>query len=57
MRPPILKWLGGKREHLPYLGRVFEGSRKVLVEPFVGSAVVFLNTNFDEYILATPTVT
>ena len=51
MRPPILKWLGGKREHLPYLGRVFEGSRKVLVEPFVGSAVVFLNTNFDEYIL------
>lgn len=51
MRPPILKWLGGKREHLPYLGQVFEGSRKVLVEPFVGSAVVFLNTNFDEYIL------
>lgn len=51
MRPPILKWLGGKREHLPYLGKVFEGSRKVLVEPFVGSAVVFLNTNFDEYIL------
>lgn len=51
MRPPILKWLGGKREHLPYLGRVFEGSRKVLVEPFVGSAVLFLNTDFDEYIL------
>lgn len=46
-RPP-LKWAGGKyrildriRRHLP------RGSR--LVEPFVGSAVVALNTEYDSY--------
>jgi DNA adenine methylase len=49
VRPP-LKWAGSKfkilddiRRHLP------PGNR--LIEPFVGSAVVFLNTNYPEYIL------
>ncbi|WP_083521005.1 Dam family site-specific DNA-(adenine-N6)-methyltransferase [Alicyclobacillus kakegawensis] len=48
---PFLKWAGGKyrivqriREHLP------DGKR--LIEPFVGSGAVFLNTDFDEYILS-----
>ncbi len=47
----FLKWAGGKypvideiRRHLP------EGKR--LIEPFVGAGSVFLNTDFDEYILA-----
>lgn len=47
----FLKWAGGKyplvgeiRRHLP------EGER--LIEPFVGAGSVFLNTYYDEYILA-----
>ena len=53
LRParPFLKWAGGKlriveriRETLP------AGAR--LVEPFVGSGAVFLNTDYPEYILA-----
>lgn len=47
----FLKWAGGKyplvneiREHLP------KGER--LIEPFVGAGSVFLNTDYDEYILA-----
>ncbi|MGA7587040.1 MAG: Dam family site-specific DNA-(adenine-N6)-methyltransferase [Rouxiella badensis] len=46
-----LKWVGGKaniiaelRRHLP------EGKR--LVEPFTGSATVFLNTDYDTYLLS-----
>lgn len=52
MKPAILKWLGGKRNHLPYLQQLFrKADREVLVEPFVGSAVVFMNTEFKEYVL------
>ncbi len=47
---PFLKWAGGKYEitekikkHLP------EG--KMLIEPFVGAGSIFLNTNYDKYIL------
>ncbi|MGL4957570.1 MAG: DNA adenine methylase, partial [Plesiomonas sp.] len=47
----FLKWAGGKyslvdeiRRHLP------SGQR--LIEPFVGAGSVFLNTDFDEYLLA-----
>ncbi|MGL5008204.1 MAG: adenine-specific DNA-methyltransferase [Plesiomonas sp.] len=47
----FLKWAGGKyslvdeiRRHLP--------SGKRLIEPFVGAGSVFLNTDFDEYLLA-----
>ncbi|MFP7610175.1 Dam family site-specific DNA-(adenine-N6)-methyltransferase [Serratia quinivorans] len=50
MNRPALKWLGSKagiidtlRQHLP------EGRR--LVEPFVGSGAVFLNTDYDSYLL------
>lgn len=50
MNKPALKWLGSKariidtlRQHLP------EGKR--LVEPFVGSGAVFLNTDYDSYLL------
>ena len=48
---PFLKWAGGKTllvdKITHHLG---EGSR--LIEPFVGSGAVFLNTDFDRYLLA-----
>jgi len=47
---PFLKWAGGKysivdkiKKHLP------EG--KTLIEPFVGAGAVFLNTDYEKYIL------
>lgn len=47
----FLKWAGGKypliediRQHLP--------AGKRLIEPFVGAGSVFLNTDYDEYLLA-----
>lgn len=47
----FLKWAGGKyslvdeiRRHLP--------SGQCLIEPFVGAGSVFLNTDFEEYVLA-----
>lgn len=50
MSRPALKWLGSKasiidtlRQHLP--------AGKRLVEPFVGSGAVFLNTDYDSYLL------
>ena len=48
---PFLKWAGGKYRILPKIHqRLPKGKR--LVEPFVGSGVVFLNTHFDAYLLA-----
>ncbi|MGP1014289.1 Dam family site-specific DNA-(adenine-N6)-methyltransferase [Serratia sp. CY66712] len=50
MNRPALKWLGSKasiidtlRQHLP--------AGKRLVEPFVGSGAVFLNTDYESYLL------
>ena len=48
-RPP-LRWAGGKFTLLPEITKLLpEGKR--LVEPFVGSGVVFLNTNYKKYFL------
>lgn len=47
---PFLKWPGGKYRVLKYILPHFPG-HKLLIEPFVGSGAVFLNTNFDKYIL------
>ena len=47
----FLKWAGGKYSLIDPIQQVLpEG--KVLVEPFVGAGSVFLNTNYDEYVLA-----
>lgn len=46
----FLKWAGGKyaiREHI--LAALPEGKR--LIEPFVGSGVIFLNTHYSHYLL------
>lgn len=48
---PFLKWPGGKYRQVERICiQLGEGRR--LVEPFVGSAAVFLNTNFERYLLA-----
>jgi DNA adenine methylase len=40
---PILKWAGGKRQLLPELRRYYPRRFERYVEPFVGSAAVFLD--------------
>lgn len=45
-----LKWAGGKYSVLPKLLAAFPDAPR-LIEPFLGSAVVCLNTNYPEYIL------
>jgi len=48
---PFLKWAGGKRRVLDRIKTVLpEGKR--LIEPFCGSATVFLNTEYEENIVA-----
>ncbi|EBV8434122.1 Dam family site-specific DNA-(adenine-N6)-methyltransferase [Salmonella enterica subsp. enterica serovar Minnesota] len=50
MLKPYLKWVGGKARLLDQLlPHIPSGGR--LIEPFVGSGSVFLNTQFDEYLL------
>lgn len=47
-RRSFLKWAGGKFTVLPKILEALPPGKR-LVEPFVGSGVVFLNTNFDVY--------
>jgi len=49
-RRPFLKWAGNKYRVLPHIRlRLPPGKR--LVEPFAGSGAVFLNTDYDHYLL------
>ena len=48
---PFLKWPGGKYRQVDRICKQL-GSGKRLVEPFVGSAAVFLNTDYKKYLLA-----
>lgn len=48
---PFLKWAGGKSRIIPTIKQRLPDGRR-LVEPFVGSGVVFLNTQYDSYLLA-----
>jgi DNA adenine methylase len=47
---PFLKWAGGKYRLLDKLAPHLSGAK--LIEPFVGSGAVFLNQNFERYLLA-----
>ena len=48
---PFLKWAGGKRKIIDKIKSILpEGNR--LIEPFCGSATVFLNTNYPENLIA-----
>jgi len=47
---PFLKWAGGKYRLMDRITALLpEGNR--LLEPFVGSGAVFLNTDYDKYLL------
>ena len=48
---PFLKWPGGKYRLVERISKALgDGNR--LIEPFVGSGAIFLNTNYDQYLLA-----
>lgn len=47
----FLKWAGGKFRLIDEISRHLP-QKACLVEPFVGAASVFLNTNFERYLLA-----
>ncbi|MFQ3276633.1 MAG: DNA adenine methylase, partial [Colwellia sp.] len=47
-----LKWAGGKKRVIGNILKVLPvKGKKRLVEPFVGGGSVFLNIDFDEYLL------
>ena len=48
---PFLKWAGGKYRIVDRINQVLPPGKR-LVEPFVGSGAVFLNTNFPAYFLS-----
>ena len=48
---PFLKWPGGKYRQVGRISRQLNGGSR-LVEPFVGSGAVFLNTHYQQYLLA-----
>ncbi|MEM1243766.1 MAG: Dam family site-specific DNA-(adenine-N6)-methyltransferase [Pseudomonadota bacterium] len=51
MLRPFLKWAGGKYELLRHIKK-FLPKGKRLIEPFAGSACVFLNSNYSQYLIA-----
>jgi DNA adenine methylase len=48
---PFLKWAGGKYRIVHHIKRRLPTGRR-LIEPFVGSGAVFLNTDYPEYLLS-----
>lgn len=49
VRPP-LKWAGGKYQILDHLRKYLPAGNR-LIEPFVGSGAVFINTRYEHYLL------
>ena len=47
---PFLKWAGGKYRIIDRICKELTPGKR-LIEPFVGSGAVFLNTNYDNYLL------
>lgn len=47
----VLKWLGGKSSLMSEINRILPKGRR-LIEPFVGSCAVAMNTSYDAYLLA-----
>jgi DNA adenine methylase len=47
---PFLKWAGGKARLVPHIRRRLPPEAR-LIEPFVGSGAVFLNTDYPAYLL------
>lgn len=51
MQRPFLKWAGGKAKQAERIAALLP-SAKTLVEPFVGAGAIFLNTEYDHYVLS-----
>ncbi|VEH65633.1 DNA adenine methylase [Rodentibacter pneumotropicus] len=47
-----MKWAGGKFRLTDDINKAFPKKKQCLIEPFVGAGAVFLNSNFERYILA-----
>lgn len=47
----IIKWAGGKKRALGSIKKHLPTGAKRLIEPFVGGGAVFLNLDFEEYLL------
>lgn len=47
---PMLKWLGNKYRIVQFLNSILPKNKR-LVEPFAGSLALFLNTDYDAYLL------
>jgi len=52
MNKPFLKWAGSKRSSIDMLKEEIDVVKDRFIEPFVGSAVVSLNVDAKEYLLA-----
>lgn len=50
LNKPFLKWAGSKTKLTPLIAELLPSGKR-LVEPFLGSGAVFLNTNYDNYLL------
>ncbi|RME34993.1 MAG: Dam family site-specific DNA-(adenine-N6)-methyltransferase [Gammaproteobacteria bacterium] len=48
---PFLKWPGGKARQVPLIREAL-GAGERLIEPFTGSAALFLNSHYPRYLLA-----
>lgn len=48
---PFLKWAGGKAKQAERIAALLPRA-KTLVEPFVGAGAIFLNTEYDHYVLS-----
>ena len=51
IKKPFLKWAGGKTRVLKHILPLLPKGKR-LVEPFCGSGSVFLNTNYEEYLVS-----
>jgi DNA adenine methylase len=49
---PFLKWAGGKFRLAERIAAQLDDSAQRLIEPFTGSAAIFLNTDYQRYLLA-----
>lgn len=48
---PFLKWAGNKYQIIDHIHLALAPGKR-LIEPFVGSGAIFLNTHYDEYLLS-----
>ncbi|MFC0322600.1 Dam family site-specific DNA-(adenine-N6)-methyltransferase [Gallibacterium melopsittaci] len=48
----FLKWAGGKYRLIDEIKRLYPKGKTQLIEPFVGAGTVFLNSDFERYLLA-----